>query len=284
MNFDMNRTWSHCVSLVQANFQLLAVLAGVFILIPNVIFYIAAPEVMMAAGSAGMEEDQLVALLQENAAPLIGFGLLALVAQFIGYGALVALMGNDRPTVGEALRKALSAIPTLIGATLLMILAYLAVGLTLALVAGVIAGVLSLVLGAAGAILVSTIVVVAAFAAIIYVLARFIMVYPAVMLENIGNPVTALKRSWALTKPHAKRIFLFLALVLVAYLVISLIVGGLFGVLTAAMGSGPGAAFVSGLVNGVLGSLVAMVYAGIMVAMHGQLAGSDRPDIGETFD
>ena len=35
MQFDMNRTWSQAVALVRANFQLLAVIAGIFLLLPT---------------------------------------------------------------------------------------------------------------------------------------------------------------------------------------------------------------------------------------------------------
>ena len=38
MTFDMNRTWNEALSLVRANFQLLAVIAGVFLLLPTVVF------------------------------------------------------------------------------------------------------------------------------------------------------------------------------------------------------------------------------------------------------
>lgn len=284
MNFDMNRTWSQAVSLVQSNFQLLAVIAGLFILVPNMIFYIAVPDVMAMATSVNPDPDQMMAMLSANAGRLIGFGLLVVVAQFICYAALVALMGQSRPTVGEALRQSLSAIPTLFGVTVLTMIVYVVVGLVLALVVGIVTALLTMVAGAAGAVLGSTVALVLLFVGMIYVVARFIMVYPAIMLEGIGNPLEVMKRSWALTRPQAKRIFLFLMLLLVAYLVISLVVGGMFGVLVAMLGGGPAAAMVSGLFNGILGSLVAMIYAGIMVAMHRQLAGTDTDEIGETFD
>lgn len=281
MNFDMNRTWNHCVSLVQANFGLLAVLAGVFILIPNVIFYLAAPDFMMAASQMGTDQEQLVALMQENAGTLIGFGLLVIIAQFIGYAALVALMGNNRPTVGEALRQALSAVPTLIGVTLLLALAYIVVGMVLAVAVGILGALLALVAGPAAAMVVAFVALVLVFAAVFYILARFIMVYPAVMLEGLTSPVAALKRSLELTKPRGKRIFLFLALLMIAYMVISIVVSLVFGLLIAALGTGAAAALASGLLNGVLGSFVAIIYAGVMVAMHKQLTGSGSA---EAFD
>lgn len=285
MNFDMNRTWSHAVALVQANFQLLAVIAGVFILVPNLIFYLALPDVMMAiTSSLNPDPEQMTAMLADQIGPMIGFGALVVVAQFIGYASLVALMGNTRPTVGEALRQGLGAIPTLLGITLLTILIYLVLGLALALVVGVFAALLAMAAGEAAIVLVTLVSIVLLFAGMIYITARFLMVYPAIMLEGITNPITAMQRSWQLTKPHAKRIFWFLMLLFVAYLVISLIVSSIFGLLIAAMGTGTAAALASGLLNGVLGCLVATIFAGIMVAMHKQLAGTDTADIGETFE
>ena len=283
MNFDMNRTWSDAVELVQSNFQLLAVIAGVFILIPTLIFYMAVPDFMMAATSMEPDSGAMEALLADNAGILVVTGLLVILAQFIAYAAMVALVGGDRPTVGEALAMAGKAIPTLIGVTLLMMVIYVLFGLVLALAIGLIVAAISSVAGTLGIVLGTLIASVCLFGAIIYAVARFLMVYPAIMLEGEKNPVAALKRSLSLTKPHAKRIFWFLALIFVAYLVISMVVSGIFTLLASTLGSGTGAALMSGLLNGVMGALVAMIYAGLMVAMYTQLTGGNA-SIGETFD
>lgn len=283
MTFDMNRTWSTALALLSANGQLLAIIAGVFLLLPGTLFYVALPDVMNTLSTQTNPDPQvLLAMLRDAMVPMIVMGLVAFVAQMIGYLAMIALMGDDRPTVGEALRRALAYLPSTIGVTLLLlgyVLAILAGGLVLGLViagAGAVGGtVLAGVLAAIG--------FVAMMVGILYLATRFILTMPIIALDGITGPWTVCKRSWDLTRSNALKIFFFYVLIFAAYIVIALILGSVFGVIAGLLGNGTGAALVLGLSNGLIGAAVAMLFSAIMVAMHRELGGLTATTIDQTF-
>jgi len=278
MPFNMNRTWSQAVALVRANSQLLAIIAGVFLLLPALLFAFLMPETIDWS-RLGQDSEEISQQMEGMLGPLLIYGLVSFVLQLIGYGAMVALIGEDRPTVGEAIVLGLRSLPTIIAATLLFALAYLAV----ALIAGVIVGAISAA-GAGGlAAAIAFVVVAALFIGVLYVITRLSLTLPVVVLEGVRNPVTALRRSWLLTKQQGGAIFGFYVLLFIAYFVISMLLFGVVGVIGAMFGPGPAAALFTGLVNGIIGALAAMVMSGILVSMHQQLAGRSGAALGETF-
>lgn len=284
MTFDMNRTWSMALALLSANGQLLAIIAGVFLLLPGTLFYVAMPDIMTTlATQTNPDPDMVLAMLREAAVPLIVLGLVMLMAQIIGYLAMIALMGEDRPTVGEALRRALAYLPTTIGVTLLLMLGYV----VFAGLAAVALGLLTAVgIGVGGEVVGGILVfvgVIAMIVGLVYLATRFILTMPIIALEGITGPWTVCKRSWSLTKSNALKIFFFYVLIFAAYIVIAMILSSIFGVLAGLLGNGAGAALVLGLSNGLIGAAVAMLFSAIMVAMHRQLAGLSPTAIDQTF-
>ena len=102
MNFDMNTCWSRAVELLQSNFQLLLIVAGVFLLLPTLAFYMLIPDMQMLSDPT-IDQDILAEKMLEMAGPLMAVGLVSTVFQFAGNAAMVALMGDARPTVGQAI-------------------------------------------------------------------------------------------------------------------------------------------------------------------------------------
>jgi hypothetical protein len=282
MTFDMNRTWSQGLALLKANFSLLSVIAGVFLLLPGALFYVALPEVTAALATT-QDPDQMLAILQAHSGKLIGFGLLATIAQLIGYLGMIALMGGDRPTVGEALKRAFTGLPTAIGATILLVLVYAVVGLALSVLLGGLAAGAGAIGGEGLTAVIVFIGVAAVMVAVLYIVTRFTLTTPTIVLEGLGNPVAAMRRSWELTRSHAMKIFGFFALLFIAYLVIAMLLGGIVGVIAALFGGGAASALVNGLFNGLLGAGVAMLFSAILTSMHQQLAGGGNQGIGMTF-
>jgi hypothetical protein len=277
MTFDMNRTWSQALALLQGNFQLLSVIAGVFLLLPAALFYLAMPDLMNTLTSnPNANPDQLLAMLKDAMWPLIGLGLLTTVAQTIGYLGMIALMGDDRPTVGEALRRAMVMLPTSIGTSLLLILLLMLVVVIISVILGlVVAGLSAVGGGALGAIF--------TFIGVIYAMARLTVAMPAIAYEGLRNPLTVLQRSWSLTRPYAWKIMAFFLLLLAVYFVLSLVVGSIFGLIASAFGGGTGSALVLGLSNGLIGAAVAMLYSAILVSIYRQLTGVSHQQIDQTF-
>ena len=283
MNFDMNRTWSQGIALVQGNFQLLAVIAGVFLLIPGTLFYVAMPDLMTTITTSD-DPAMIEAMLRDALGPLMIFGALAFIAQMVGYMAMIALMGSRRPTVGEALKRGFADLPSAIGVSLLIMLSFVLAGLVLSLVVGLIAGILVTVGGTGLATALGFLMVVAVLLLLLYLMTRFTLVLPVIVLEGERNPVRAIRRSWTLTRGNTRRIFVFFLLLFVCYMVLSLILGSVFGLAATALAGGTGLALTLGLFNGLIGAAVAVVFSGILVSMHQQLAGASSAEIKDTFE
>ena len=74
----------------------------IVLLLPTVALYLLVPEFQTLA-DPGADPRILAERMNEFLGPLLGtFGLLTLI-QFAGYGAMMALIGPDRPTVAQAL-------------------------------------------------------------------------------------------------------------------------------------------------------------------------------------
>ena len=274
MKFDMNRAWDDALSLVRKNFQLLAVIAGVFLLLPSILFYLAFPdfaEMTAVEPGAELSNDQAWAFL----ARFLPAMLLMFLIQFVGSLAMIVLIGGERPTVGEAISRAVRGVPTLLATGIsIFVLGTLGI-LLLSIAVTLIVAVLALVLGDGAIAVLAFLVYLVLVPAVFYFYVRISVVLPVIALERERGFVRPLKRAWKLTAPVSRRLFAFFALLFVAYVVISLLlllVMQGFGLLTPDVMSG-GAVFALGLVSSVIGALVAMLFTGILVAVYRQLAG-----------
>ena len=276
MTFDMGRTWSRGIELVKENFRLLAIIAGIFLLLPTLAAYLLIPGLqdMMEPGA---DPEKVAEMLLANLGPLIGFVVVAIVFQFAGYGAMVALMGDTRPTVGEAIKRGFAITPSTFGILLLFMLGYF----ILSLIAMVPISLLAAAVGAPGLAALGAVVV---LVVVVWLLARMCMGMQVLVFEDTLNPVTSVKRSFALTKPAQWRILGFWAVLTVAYIVIALLASSIFTLLGAALGNGVAGMLVVGLTNGIMAMIVGMIVCGLAVAMYGQLAGPSEASIAETFD
>ncbi len=210
------------------------------------------PQVVMQAMM-----DQMSAVYAANW-PL----LLAVTAvQFFGSMSLFALL-TDRgnPTVGEALGTGLRSIPSYLAAQVLAVIAA-------SLVIGIPLGVVSAMGGAAVAVLA----VLVALVLIVYAAIKLSLVAPVIAIEGVRNPLTAIGRSWQLTKGNSLRILLFIALLMVVIVIISALVSGIIGLVLAAIG-GAAATIGNAIVGAILNALLTVVFLVVTVAIHRQLA------------
>ena len=279
MRFDSNSAWREATASALANRDVLAAIAGVFFLLPglaSVIFLSDFQAELMAnlSNPASIER-----VMDGMTGTVLAFSLATFVLQSVGYLALLALLTDkSRPTVGEALKLAIRALPTVLGAALLFFGGYMA---------GV------LVLGVAGAGLakvsgLAAIAVVAVFALIVgvvYAMIRFSLILPVVVIEQMFNPVAALQRSWRLTKDNSLRLFAFYMLLLIVYFVIIMVVTMITMALAVALlGQGKLAMLVGGVVSGIVGAAASVLLTAILAAIHRQLAGPSPDALGKTFD
>ncbi len=284
MKFEMNQAWQQSMNLVSANWQLLLVLAGIFLFLPSVALTVMMPD--MFSGLAGMSDpEEMNAWMLANWQSFAGAMALATFFSFVGYMAMVALMGAHRPTVGEALKISLFSLPSIIAAFIIFIVGYVVLVGILSIVLGLIAGGLAAAgLGESGAVGVVFVLMIPYVIAQLYLMSRLSMTMPIIVIEHRLNPFTALARSWSLTAGNGFRLFVFYALLTIAYFVILMVVSvfaaGVFGLAA----QGATATMGSAIVSGLLGAAFSMIFSGIVVAIHRQLAGPNAEQVGETFE
>ena len=276
MNFDMNEIWSRAVELVKENFQLLAIVSAVFLLLPSVTIYLLLPSMQTLADPAA-DPDVVAAQLQANLGPIITFGVISMLVQFAGYGAMIALMSGKRPTVGEAITTGVKITLSTLAVFIIFMLLYF-IGAMIAIVP------FSLLGAAIGSPALAVIGVLPALLVTVFVAGRMSMSMPVMVLEKTLNPITAVMRSFKLTHRRQWLIMIFWAVLGLCYIVIALLVSGVFGVVAALAGSGTVSALILGITNGLMGMVIGMLMCGIGVAMHGQLSGTDGETIESVFN
>ncbi|MEO0589658.1 MAG: hypothetical protein AAFZ11_03750 [Pseudomonadota bacterium] len=276
MDFDMNAAWERTVELIKDNLQLLAIVSAVFLLLPSVTIYLFMPN-MIELSDPGADPDVVMAQLQENLVPLITAGLLGMIVQFAGYGAMIALMGTKRPTVGEAIATGFKITPSAIGLFVVFLLSYF-LGAMVAVIP------LALIAGLLGAPALAGLAVIPVLLISVYVAARMSMSLPALVLEGTLNPVSATLRSYKLTHKKQWSILIFWVVLFALYMVIALLFSGGVGAIAALAGGGTVTALILGITNGVLGMVSGMIMCGLAVAIFQQLSGPDPDEVSSVFD
>jgi len=276
MSFDLNMVWSRGIKLVSGNLQLLIVIAGVFLLLPTVALYLLVPEFQTLA-DPGADPQILAERMNEFLGPLPGtFGLLTLI-QFAGYGAMMALIGPDRPTVAQALGAGIKIVPSTLMILILFGIAYMIGAMIIMLPIALIAG----AAGSSSAVLIG-IVPVLVFVA--WLAGRLSQSMPVMVLEGKLNPISAMLTSFRMTKAYQWQIMLFWVVLTVAFIVISLLFNGGVGLIAALFGTGTIALLIVGLANGATSMASGMIITGVATAMHEQLAGLSLSTIKDTFE
>lgn len=275
MNFDMNTCWSRAVELIQANFQLLLIVAAVFLLLPNVAIYMLIPD-MQSIVDPTADPEVVAAQMGSIAGPLIGVGLLSLLCQFAGNAAMVALMSDARPTVGQAIGNGIKTVPSLLGLAIIFFLMYFLGAMAIIIPFSILGGL-------AGSPLIAGIGFIPVVVFVAWIAARSSMSMPVMVLESTLNPVKALTRSFELTKPKQWPITGFWTIIIVIMVIASLIFTSVFGLIAALAGTGLVSALILGLTSGLSGMIYGMVICAVGTAMHGQLAGPSVEAIEDTF-
>lgn len=277
---DMGTAWVQATGLIGANRDTISAIAGLFFFLPSMASTLLVPELSDPNQSAPPPDadpqvmmqammDQMSAVYAENW-PII---LAVTAVQFIGSMSLFALL-TDRgnPTVGEALGTGMKSIPSYIAAQLLAVLAAsLAIGIPL--------GVVSAMGGAA----VSVLAVLVALILIVYAAVKLSLIAPVIAIEGERNPITAIGRSWQLTKGNSFRILLFIALLILVIVIISALVAGIVGLVLAAVG-GAVATIGNAIVGALLNALLTVVFLVVTVAIHRQLSGGTPEGLAQTFE
>lgn len=272
VKLDMGRAWNDAVAQIMANRDVILIVAGVFFLLPNLAMSLLMPLPPEAPPMPAGAQPDLAPLIAEMSV-YIGevwwIFLLAGLVQAVGtLGLLALLTDRTRPTVGEALGFGAKALPTYLATQIMTGIAF--AGLFGAVIA---LGQASPTIG----ILIGLLLVLTAF----YAMLKLSLVGPVIAIEKQLNPLTAMRRSWQLTKGNSLLILAFFLLLVVAFLVISMVAGLVF-MAFALLGDEVGL-IVGAIGNGVLTMVLTVVMVAALAAVHRQLSGTGGSQVGATF-
>lgn len=276
---DMGKAWTDATGLIHANRDTLSAIAGLFFFVPSLALALFAPELAAPQSPAPAGTDPQVAMQammdQLTQAYIKNWPLVAVATllQFIGSLSLLALLTErSRPTVREALMIGLAGL-----------LPYIAALLLNAIGAGVLAGLPFAVLAALGSPAVAMLGLLVMVVILLYVMVKFILIAPVIAIEGYRNPITAMQRSWRLTKGNSIRIAIFVLLLFFTIGIIAALVTGIVGLIFSALGSQV-ASMGGGMVNAAINALVGVIFMAVFAAIHRQLAGQSPEGLAATFE
>lgn len=271
MKFDMGRAWNEATAMVGANKELLAVIAGIFIFLPNLALALLVPE-MMTGPSEVNPDDPMAAIQAFYADHGIWFLLLAIL-QSVGTLSLLALLHDRRPTVGEAIKTGLITLIPYFAAQIILVLG-------LSIVLGVPVGFAAGLGGPAAGVLVGLV----AFVIFAYVMVKFSLVSPEMVIGANLNPITALRNSWRLTKGNSLRLFAFYLLLGIGVIVVGIVISMISGLFVAMLGQNTAGLLVGGALSGLIAAIWSVLIVCVLAAVYKQLAGPSAEAVSEAFE
>lgn len=273
---DLNAVWSRALVLMRENFQLLAAVAGVFILVPSaLIIFVLPPNAELQAPWQAMTDpnasaemvERAAKTLSDLAAPFIAWSAVLNIVQHIGYGAMMAMMGHVRPTVGQAIITGFKSVVPLVIARLLFFSAIFAFAIIVSVILNPVGAAASTLIASLAIMLVSA-----------FLATRLSMTLPIMVIEGRFNPIAALTRSWKLTAPDGGNIFGFWMALFVAYCVVGIVVIIVSDVIAAIAGGQTSATLIVGLFSGAFAVVYGIVVCACAVAMFERIAQPDKGD------
>lgn len=267
MKLDLNAAWDQAVRLIAANREVMLVLGGVFFFLPFVLFSLAipVPDFAGAAGPSGENAPALMASVNGFIAQYWWAVVLLALVQSVGALAVMAVIGDPaRPTVRAAMVRGGVYLVPQFAAQLLTSLAN-----SVVLIAAIVLGALTGSRGIAATLAVFTLPV------IVWLLTRWSLSGPAIAIEKIANPVSALRRSWRLTRGNGLRLVAFYLLLFAAFFVVSQVLG-LVVRLATALPAAEGARVLGALLSGLISTALILVAYAVLASIHRQFARAER--------
>ena len=274
MKFSMEQAWNEAVAMMSGNREVLGIVAGIFFFLPSLLTTMVGPDMNSMMGNISTPEqfEQLGEQMMGVYANFWWIFAIAMIAQFVGYLSLLALLRDDaKPTVGDAIMTGIKGvIPAFVTYVLFILGLSVLVGAMFALAA------------VTGVQAVAAIAVILLIPVALYVSVKVSLSAPVIAIDKVFNPLTVLARSWRLTKGNSLRLFLFFVLLLIVYVVIAMVLGLALGGLAAIAGD-IGGKFIQGVLGGALGAVATVVMVSILASIHRQLSGPSVAAVSETF-
>jgi hypothetical protein len=236
MKFSYDRAWADAVSMAQRHSEILTVLAGMFLLIPNFIRELFLP-VPKIADFGAESLNKLEGYFAANIWPLLALNLLIL----LGVSAILGLLLDARkPTVAQALTTAFVMLPSIL---VLNMLTNFMIGIGLVLLA--LPG--------------------------IYLLGRLSVATSWQMASRAMNPLAAINQSFALTRSLGWRIAGFILLITFVAAIAGNAVSAVTGVFLAFLTTPAIAVQISAFVSAITAAITLFVSVMISAAIYRQL-------------
>lgn len=255
---DSSAAWASATRMVAANRDLLMAIAGVFYVLPGLARAVFAPS---PAVTNDMSEAQMLAVMQDYYASSLPILLVLSLLPMAGMlTMLVAMLDSIRPTVAQAIRRSVRALPTYFAAQLLIALGIIPLSVVLANIFAL--------------LLPDRLAVALALGLLLYPLMWTMLVGPVVAGERVRNPVTAIRESFRLTRGNAGQILLFIGMAGFVFLIIYGLVMMFVGVVLVLMLKGEPQRLLGEGVDGVLLAVGYTYFVAMLAAIHQQLAGA----------
>ncbi len=195
---DLARTWADAAGMARANRDSVSAIAGMFILLPGLLSSWILPERSLPSGKATAAD-----ILTANADYITAnWPVITISALIVAFGSMVLLsflISRENPTVSDAMRHGLRALPSYMLASAIQTFV-VAGGLLIFIVPGV------------------------------YLVSRFICIAPVAVAEGRRRPLEIIARSFQVTQGNGWRIVLLLAVILLVAVVISTVLGTVVGI------------------------------------------------------
>jgi hypothetical protein len=195
---DLSRTWTDAVAMLRTNVDSISAIAGMFILLPGIVSAWLLPERALPAGNATIKD-----ILNTNSDYMAAhWPFITVSAIVVAFGSLVLLsflVDRRRPTVTDAMRSGLRALPFYMLASAIQTFVVVG-GLMLFILPG------------------------------IYLVSRFICIAPVAAAEGRRRPMAIIARSFQVTQGNGWRIILLLAVILFVAIIISTVVATIVGI------------------------------------------------------
>lgn len=290
MNFDIGQVFSNTFKMVQERWlPMIGLWAAFFgaLFVYALVFGAVLGGSMMAVMGSMADPGSF-----DNPAALGGMGIgfiLLMIVFYVGYltiafgqNASMTAMASPlmRPTFGDAFGLGLKGGLTFLGVIVLLIIAYI----IFLLVATLLGFILSFLGEAAPAILVILLVPV-----VIYLALRFAVLVPVIVVEKVFNPITALNRTWQITKGNVLGIFVvYLVFAIVAMIAVALpfflLFGSLFDPLSMGAGPGMGTVLFSGLFFLLIVAAFSLFSVSLVASLHAEISDTQAVEFGKTFE
>ena len=267
-NLSITQAWNEASDFVRREAGLLFPISFMLLALPGALMEAVAPT---PAGPGQMGGGALWLVL----------GIVSVIAGIVGNVAIAYLALKAGASVGEALRRGAARLPSLLGAAILIGIAFL----FLFLVVGVIfvlliPGALAAAEGGATATPAVITAILLSFLVwlpvAIYFAARLALMTPIAAAES-GGPFELIARSWRLTAPHVWRLvaFVLLVAILVGVLTgaIKAVTGILFALVAGPLEPGSTSAWLVTVVMALVNMVVAAYLTSLIARIYAQVAG-----------